>query len=282
MRHGRCELCHATADLCDSHFLPKAAYKRARATELKNPNPVVLSDGKAKQSSLQVRDYKFCRVCEKRFNDGGERWILDHIPENYGDGFKLQDTLLNAVSPVSSGRDDLLYPQTSIPEVDMEKLVYFALSIFWRATRHWRPVEGGSPERLYLSGRHESAIRAFLLEPEKRKLPKDVVVTVAVWPYNKVYPLATPPRTDAEAEYRAYWFYYHGFIFALALGRKIPALARRCCSYHSPEKFLAVNRGLARQVKNTIAEDFKRLDSSSLKSMFREIRTKRGTHLPQS
>jgi hypothetical protein len=191
MKRGRCELCHAKADLCDSHFLPKAAYKRARATELTNPNPVVMSGVKTRQSSLQVRDYKFCLACEEKFNRGGERWILDHIPENYGDPFRLQHTLLNAGSPVSSGSDDLLYPQTSIPDVDIKKLVYFAVSTFWRATRPWSPVEGGSPERLYLPRRHESAIRAFLLDPERKKLPNDVVVTVAVWPYNKVYALAT-------------------------------------------------------------------------------------------
>ena len=72
MKRGRCELCNATSDLRDSHYLPKRGYKKARATELKNPNPVVLSGGRVKQSSLQVRDYKFCDACETRFNQGGE------------------------------------------------------------------------------------------------------------------------------------------------------------------------------------------------------------------
>ena len=103
------------------------------------------------------------------------------------------------------------------PEVDMAKLVYFALSIFWRGTRHWSAVEGGQPPKLYL-GRQEKAIRAFLLA--RGKLPEDVVVTVAVWPYKKVYPMAMMPRADAGTGYRSYWFYFFGFIFLLALGRK--------------------------------------------------------------
>jgi hypothetical protein len=53
--------------------------------DLKNPNPVVLSGGKAKQRSLQVRDYKFCGTFEERFNKGGEAWILNKISQNYGD-----------------------------------------------------------------------------------------------------------------------------------------------------------------------------------------------------
>jgi hypothetical protein len=85
MKRGKCELCRAVADLHDSHYLPKSGYKKMRANELKNPNLVVLSAGKAKQSSLQVRDYKFCGACEERFNKGGETWILNKIAQNYGD-----------------------------------------------------------------------------------------------------------------------------------------------------------------------------------------------------
>jgi hypothetical protein len=48
--------------------MPKSRYKRMRATELKNPNPVILAGGKDKQSSFQVRDYKFRAECEERFN----------------------------------------------------------------------------------------------------------------------------------------------------------------------------------------------------------------------
>jgi hypothetical protein len=48
MKRGKCELCRAVTDLHDSHYLPKSGYKKTRATKLKNPNPVVLSGGKAK------------------------------------------------------------------------------------------------------------------------------------------------------------------------------------------------------------------------------------------
>ena len=33
------------------------------------------------------------------------------------------------------------------------------------------------------------------------KLPEDVVITVAVWPYKKVYPMAMMPRADAGTGY---------------------------------------------------------------------------------
>ena len=274
MKRGKCELCHATADLRDSHYLPKSGYKKTRANELKNPHPVILSDGKAKRSSLQVRDYKFCGDCERRFNEGGERWILNNTPQTYDDPFFLH-SLLKSKTPTLNG-NDLLFPQANIPEVDLAKLVYFALSIFWRGTRSWPPVDGGRPPKLYL-GRQEKAIRAFLLG--RGKLPQDVVVTVAVWPYRKVYPLALMPRV-AGISYRSYWFYFFGFIFLLALGKKIPASVRRTCSYHSSEKFLTCSEELGRLAKEAIQTEYRSFDLSGLEGMFKEIEAIRSKKVP--
>jgi hypothetical protein len=276
LKRGKCELCHAVADLHDSHFLPKGGYKRTRATDLKNQNPVVLSGGKARQSSMQVRDYKFCGACEARFNKGGEAWILNSIPQDYGHPFWLH-TLLNSKTPTVIG-NDLFFPEASIPEVDMAKLVYFALSIFWRATRRWSAVEGGQPPKLHL-GRQEKAIRAFLLG--RGKLPEDVIVTVAAWPYKKVWSTAQMPRADAGNGYRSYWFYFFGFIFLLALGRKIPAQRWQTCSYHSPEKFLTLSLGLGSVVKESISTQFSSLDHSEIESMFREIQAIRSKTSPK-
>jgi hypothetical protein len=47
--------------------------------------------------------------------------------------------------------------------------------------------------------------------------------------------MALMPREDRGTGYRSYWFYFFGFIFLLAIGRKIPAMQRRTCSYHSRE-----------------------------------------------
>jgi hypothetical protein len=266
MKRGKCELCHAVADLRDSHYLPKSGYKKTRATQLKNLNPVVLSGGEARQTSLQVRDYKFCGACEERFNKGGEAWILNHIPQNYGDPFWLH-TVLNSATPVVSGHD-FVFPQASIPEVDMARLVYFALSMFWRGTRSWSPVNGGRPPKLHF-GRHEKAIRAFLLG--QGKLPEDVVVTVAAWPYNKVHLMALMPRATDPTGHRSYWFYFFGFIFLLAVGKEIPAQRRRTCSYHSPEKFLTLSLSLGDRVHKAIRAELNSMDLSKIAGMLKEV-----------
>ena len=55
MEHGICKLCLKDADLLDSHYLPKRTYSMNMARSLKNPNPVTLAHGQAKQVSDQLR-----------------------------------------------------------------------------------------------------------------------------------------------------------------------------------------------------------------------------------
>src|SRR5882672_6665336 len=133
MQKGRCQLCGATGKLHDSHFLARAGYKRMRAVALKNPNPVVIAGGKLRQSSLQVRDYKFCSDCEGRFNKGGESWVLANIPEDDCAKFSIHDILNKSQHRVvEPGR--LLFPESAIAEIELVKLTYFGVSIFWRGT----------------------------------------------------------------------------------------------------------------------------------------------------
>src|SRR5688500_12225518 len=71
-----CRLCHAEAELRNSHFIPKAYYRLLRWAEDRNPNPIVVSPSRAARTSSQVTDRLLCSACEERFNSGGESWVL--------------------------------------------------------------------------------------------------------------------------------------------------------------------------------------------------------------
>jgi hypothetical protein len=169
MQRGRCELCRAVGELHNSHYLPRGGYRRLRAPALKNPNPVVISGGKVKQSSLQVRDYKFCADCEQRLNSGGEGWIPGKISQDYAAPLWIHGVLDLAKSKAVRAGDSLLFPQAAIPEVDVSRLTYFGLSIFWRGTRSWSSVDGGRPPKIYL-GQYEQSVRMFYWEGEAFRL----------------------------------------------------------------------------------------------------------------
>ena len=168
MEKGVCKLCLQLGDLRDSHYLPKRLYAFGRAEELKNPNPVVISDTGAKQISDQLRGYVFCGDCEDRFNKGGEGWILGKIPQDYGAPFPLQNAI-QPLKPILLQKRLNLYDGGAIPAFDMEKLTYFGLSIFWRGAAHdWKSTAGLRAPTVELCGYYEP-LRLFLLG----KAPRD-------------------------------------------------------------------------------------------------------------
>jgi len=50
--HGECKLCHATGELRDSHFIPKAAYKIIK--ESQGESPVVVNAEVSLQTDNQI------------------------------------------------------------------------------------------------------------------------------------------------------------------------------------------------------------------------------------
>lgn len=178
---GKCGLCGTSGDLQDSHLLPKSVYKRLRkAIELdghNNPNPVVVNADVTMASSNQVTDYFLCKACEQRFNSFGEKWIAENCwqPDNT---FPLRD-ILKAAKPVHVQSDGLqFYEAGAIKELELEKIVYFAASVFWRAAAHeFTAVLGSKPQRLVL-GPYEAELRNFLLG--NSRFPKHAALVVTI------------------------------------------------------------------------------------------------------
>jgi len=159
MRVGTCKLCQRIGELQDSHFMSKGIFAQLRTPTAKNPHPVLMTPQVSVISSQQLRDYAFCSDCEQRFNRNGESWVLANMARM--NGFKLQDALIQA-GPVVVHPTIALYAGAAIPSIDMDALVYFAMSIFWRAAvQEWKSIDGLTT-RLDLDG-HEEEIREFLL-----------------------------------------------------------------------------------------------------------------------
>jgi hypothetical protein len=242
MKRGKCELCHRIRDLHDSHYLPKAGYKSAREGSLANPNPIVLAGGKARHSSVQIRGYKFCTECEGRLNKGGEAWVLKVTPKTYGGKFAIHEMIRDA--PVIHMREGfVLLESTKIPTIDMEKLIYFAMSIFWRGTLKWSDVQGGKIPTVTLNIRQKDAMRLFLLGCNS--FPRDAVLRIAIWPFEKVPPMICPSSFASDSTVKMFSFYFSGFIFSLATGKNIPDPIKRVDAYR--KRVLIISRDLGQK-----------------------------------
>ena len=103
---------------------------------------MTLSGTDMKQLSDQLRDYVFCQDCEQRLNKNGERWVLANIPGDYDSAFPLR-TALQSLTPTFVGKDLDLYDVTGVSAFEMDKLLYFGISVFWRGTATTgRPLVG--------------------------------------------------------------------------------------------------------------------------------------------
>ena len=252
MKHGTCPLCGKEADLLDSHYIPRRAYSTNMARSLKNPNPVTLAHGQAKQISDQLRGHTFCRECEDLLNKNGEKWVLANIPDDQGSSFPLQDALIPA-KPILIADNINVYAGRRLAAFDMDKLIYFGMSIFWRgAAREWKSSTGAVAPHVDL-GEHFEPIRGFL---RGGKFPDDVFIVIYVSnrkpPGNAAFPVL-----QATAQFGDfYWFYLNGLGFALYLGANTPESVKSLCANHNPDGPVVVDRGFTDLVYDYIKERF--------------------------
>jgi hypothetical protein len=248
---GPCKLCLEHKELRDSHYIPKRAYSMSMAKSLPNPNPVVLSQGQVKQVSDQLRGHTFCGDCEQMLSDKGEKWVLANIPDDQGEPFPLQEALIPE-EPVFTGDEINLYAGRSLPAFNMEKLIYFGMSIFWRAAaRRWTSSLGGTAPPVEL-GEYYEPIRQYLLGAP---FPEDVVIFVLIYNRKPAMNSATTVLAAKDGMGSLYWFYLHGLGFKLYLGKDVPNDIRRLCAYRSAEGFVMVDSEFGKMVRG-FSKDF--------------------------
>jgi hypothetical protein len=225
VRAGTCKLCKVdNQQLCDSHYLPKKVYGIARSPQLRSPLPFVLGGPHLKQASDQLRDYVFCQTCEERLNKNGERLVLANIPQDYESPFPLQ-AALKSLKPTLVRSDVDVYDVTGVEAFEVDKLVYFAASMFWRGAIHdWATPSGLGAPAVELCW-YEEPLRKFLMG--EALLPDDVTVTVGIWHAKVVLQAAYVPCPSHLPECQRYWFYIPGIIFSLYFGKGIPVDVRQ-------------------------------------------------------
>lgn len=265
---GVCKLCLQTKDLQDSHYLPKGTYKINRAPALKNASPVVLSNDQLFQSTAQLSDYLLCSDCEQRFSRNGEAWVLRNVPRNYGEQFPILDAL-NAETPFLEDGGTKVYAGARVKPLDMEKIVYFAVSVFWRGAVHvWKSSLRTEAPDVNLCA-YEEPIRQFLLGASP--LSGDVALTVYACPNGSVLNAMLLPWDAHLPECSRYVFYVSGLGFVLHFADKLAPQFRATCAYHSPEKVIMLSADFENVIRDILRDQVTNSDGSKVAKMLKEI-----------
>jgi len=230
MKIGTCRLClRENQELQNSHFISAAIYQACKEGE---KQPIMVGGEAARHTSGQIADELLCRECEKRFSMDGEAWTIANMARR--DGFPLQ-AILEKTPPLLA--NDHFAAFGHVAGIDVDKLVYFALSIFWRASVHeWHDPNTHRIIKTISLGEYEEPIRQFLAK--ETPWPRDVVVLISVWP-NATPPLVLHTPVAAQREgFKTFMFSIPGLTLTLSAGIKIPDMLRRICSHSSPERFI--------------------------------------------
>lgn len=246
---GKCRLCLKTKSLRKSHLLPASLYRKARSVGQPNPNPMVITDRTSVQTSVQIADYLLCEDCEQLFSKNGEKYVMTQVFD--GTKFPLLDFLRTKNGITIT--EFIAYRQADTPSIDRDKLVYFALSVFWRASVHiWRQ-RGGGTITIDLGKGYNEALRQYLLG--QTPFTVNVTVGVIVCTDSLTQESFFPPNRGFKGDYSTYNFAAKGLLLFMTLGKLIPAPIRRLCTMTGPERLIS-----SRDCQQKVLKGFVRLE----------------------
>src|SRR5262249_45657439 len=131
---GICKLCGKRRKLRKSHLLGRAFYKMCKDG---TSDPIVMTPDIILPTSRQVSDYVLCEKCEQLFSSNGENYVSKLVFDSRD--FPLLDRM-NVAMTVKVETNLRVYSASAMG-LDVDKIAYFALSVFWRASVHsWHTI----------------------------------------------------------------------------------------------------------------------------------------------
>jgi hypothetical protein len=208
---GKCALCLSERKLQLSHLLPRALYRLiGSGTDPSHPDTVLLTGRGERKSSEQARRHLLCADCEQRLNDNSERWVLRNCYRGRG-RFRLRQELRTRI-PVDPNPELLAYP---VHRDEFRCLVYFCLSVIWRASLCDWECRGQMFPQIEL-GPYQEQIRKYLKGEAGMPERVSVIAVLSV--------LAQPmlgmclPLTYRGDSGRRYRFHIPGVMFESGVG----------------------------------------------------------------
>jgi len=227
---GCCPLCtEEVKELQESHYISAGVYRIAG----RDCHPVVMTPEIFLSTSKQLKDYLLCSDCEQLLSKKGEDYVIPLLWRG-GNNFPLQD-LLKSTKPLGFGRNGSLVFSGPIVGIETDKLAYFALSMFWKASVHsWKTLNGQVVSSSLRS--HEEAVRKFL--SGESGFPSGILIKVSVCSDPLSQGVVFPPHEWTNEIYTGYEMTLLGVCFTMVVDVKPGAIDWELCCVNSSDRII--------------------------------------------
>ena len=255
---GQCRLCLNEADLRDSHFIPKAAYRLVRGQGT-NPHPLVVQTDMVLQTSAQTRAHLLCHECEQRLSRNGENAFFQYCYRGPGK-FKLLPLLLST-PPALEDDNGAVYAVPETTAQVIEQIGYFGLSIFWKSSIHaWS--DGISTIPSISLGPYQERFRRFLLGQELFPSTAALAVEVSEESNRLIQVVGTPGSLKNATNY-VHWVHICGIRFNLVVGQRMPSSLNLFCVFKASPKIIVLSKNQEAEMSSLYRGFLKALVSKS-------------------
>jgi hypothetical protein len=166
--------------------------------------------------------------------------------------FRLQKQL-NAAQPFRSLSGIQFYDGVNVLGQSLHKLIYFGVSVFWRASVHmWTLPDSDNKIHIDL-GKYREGLRTFLLGGA---FPSHVGLTISVASESAPVMAAFAPFEEHKKQYHYFVFYIPGVEFQLNVGKQIPEAVKAIGVQAGPNHPILLSPHIAQRVAGT-ARDLK-------------------------
>src|SRR2546428_1007376 len=232
-----CKLCGLRRELKASHLMPRSLYKKARSSAVKgNRDPLLITRTTRKTSSYQITDYVLCGDCEHRLNTQGEDYVMRLVAKQNGD-FSLLE-VLQGTAPTIRHSDWNAYSAADTPTIDRDKIAYFAISVYWRASIHTWEQENGDEVRIDLGTKYNEEIRKYLLG--ETPVPKNVSLQLTVCSdlLNRMAFFA--PEENQKHKDKTFIFLARGMLFFFRASNTLTDFQKRLSIVNTAERWITI------------------------------------------
>ena len=220
-----CPMCQTTKEVISSHLIPAALYKECH---LPGGFPIIYNSKLAYEGSHQMQTPLLCMDCEDILNKSGENWIIPLFAKSDG-SFGFHD-LLTSVPPAAAFDDTRVYFAANTPQVLCDKVIHFAMGVFWKAAVHpWNP---GKNEPLIGLREYAEPIRRYLRG--EAPYPDDMILNIGILPVPVKHLAISAPYQGSNAKVTNFLFYAVGIEFTILVGKELTDEEKRGSFTHNP------------------------------------------------